>query len=743
MKPKIPVRVLSFLLLLCLVWGTVPTMPVHAAEPDPDSYVVHHTNGGSLHVRKADGMIIYASPDLAGDLEIPKEVAGVTVRGILYYIRSDEFDDLPTSIAFSKNRELTSVSIPGTIKEIPNSVFYGCENLRKVTLNEGTVSVLQAFSECPIEEIVIPNSLEKITETFFGSPKINFIISGNHPHFSTDAQNLLYNKDKTSILLAGDRTRADYSIPDSVTQITAGVFTGNKVIENIVLSPNVETIDGGAFSNCTNLKTVTISADYAFIGHYAFSSCTSLTKIDLPRKKIVAYNNVFQNCTSLKTITLPPEGSLGLYCFADSGLKRISIPKDFNVSAYYTFGGCHELETVVFEEGFNGKQGTGMFAGCENMKSMTIPASLTDIPFGMFFDLEDDFGRKAPQNLTIYGAAGSEAGRFAKEEGIPFVATSQVKLPFTDADHWAKDAIAWSYHSYVMSGVTTTSFAPDTSITRAMFVAMLQRFAGSSVQKGYGLPFTDIESDRYYYYPVNWAYYNGIISGTSATAYSPGETIKRQDIATMLYRYHKFIGADVSARADLSGFTDANDISGYAEEAMAWAVANKIMVGYEGALTPQTSATRAETATMLVKCADIAGNKKLYTNIEPDEIASIELKTERYVNDGMGHIIVSSYTVHDRDTLEELFSEMQQMEYRQELRFNGSSIVYETSVPIEIYIHRKTTGEAADRLTWPIKIYSSKMIQHVTYMAPNLNANKTFLDKWLPVIEANNPTLQG
>lgn len=170
---------------------------------------------------------------------------------------------------------------------------------------------------------------------------------------------------------------------------------------------------------------------------------------------------------------------------------------------------------------------------------------------------------------------------------------------------------AWFYREVyaadglkLMGGVSQTEFAPNQSMTRAMLVTVLWRMEGSPAPTVTN-PFADIPSGQWYSDAVIWAAENGIVNGISATEFAPDHPITREQIATILYRYTKAKGHDVSASADLSQFPDAARISGYAYDALNWAVAEKLIGGStENGITylnPQGNAIRAQVAAIIVR----------------------------------------------------------------------------------------------------------------------------------------------
>ena len=150
-------------------------------------------------------------------------------------------------------------------------------------------------------------------------------------------------------------------------------------------------------------------------------------------------------------------------------------------------------------------------------------------------------------------------------------------------------------------------FAPNSQTTRAQLVTILYRLEGEPEVSGTS-GFTDVEAGTWYTDAVAWAAANGIVNGVSETEFAPGKDITREQLATILFRYAEAKGYDVSARADLSAYTDADQIQSYAAESVAWAVAEGLIQGFEdNTLRPAGNATRAQIATILMRfCEGVA-----------------------------------------------------------------------------------------------------------------------------------------
>ena len=189
-----------------------------------------------------------------------------------------------------------------------------------------------------------------------------------------------------------------------------------------------------------------------------------------------------------------------------------------------------------------------------------------------------------------------------------FTETAPEPLPFTDVAEgdWFYDAVRYAYENGLMDGVGGNRFAPNSETTRAQLVTILYRLEGQPAVSG-DLPFTDVEAGTWYTNAILWAAQNGIVNGVNDTEFAPGDEITRQQLVTILYRYAEAKVCDVSASADLSGYPDAGQVQGYAQPAMAWAVAEGIVEGMDGNLNPAGNASRAQIATILMRfCEDAA-----------------------------------------------------------------------------------------------------------------------------------------
>ena len=190
----------------------------------------------------------------------------------------------------------------------------------------------------------------------------------------------------------------------------------------------------------------------------------------------------------------------------------------------------------------------------------------------------------------------------------PSVPETPEALPFTDVPtdpgNWVYQAVNYVYHQGIMTGMTGTCFGAAENLSRAQFAAILYRMAGeppvSAKQIFPDVPIT--EDTKWYADAVAWANENRIILGYENGFFGPADDITREQIAVILYRYANYMKYDTENKADFSNYSDAEDVSSWAAEAMQWAVGNDIICGKsETHLDPSGNATRAECAAMAAR----------------------------------------------------------------------------------------------------------------------------------------------
>ena len=171
---------------------------------------------------------------------------------------------------------------------------------------------------------------------------------------------------------------------------------------------------------------------------------------------------------------------------------------------------------------------------------------------------------------------------------------------------WYYSAVEYAVNEGLFSGTSTTTFEPDTPMTRGMFVKVLANKAKIDLSHYVGTPFTDVRSGIWYAAPVDWAAEKEIVSGIGGERFAPNRNVTREQMAVILYNYAKYAECDLSTRAGLlEQFPDGGRVSGYAKYAMEWALTHKLLAGSGGKLNPQGMATRAQVAQVFMNAHDL------------------------------------------------------------------------------------------------------------------------------------------
>ena len=185
---------------------------------------------------------------------------------------------------------------------------------------------------------------------------------------------------------------------------------------------------------------------------------------------------------------------------------------------------------------------------------------------------------------------------------LPTKTMAAEDLPFRDVNKtdWFYNEVKYVYERDLMTGISPTAFSPNETATRGMAVTILWNLDGrpAAAEKC----FTDVAAGQYYTDAVMWAAANQIIDGYGDGKFGPHDSITREQLVVILYRYARHKAYDVTAAADLSLFSDCGMVSGYAVNAMAWAKAHGLITGVTATtLSPQEHATRAQIAAILMR----------------------------------------------------------------------------------------------------------------------------------------------
>ena len=247
--------------------------------------------------------------------------------------------------------------------------------------------------------------------------------------------------------------------------------------------------------------------------------------------------------------------------------------------------------------------------------TMTLTAPVGAENAGLWANLyhyDEDAGRMAYRSSAVVGADGNASLPFDHAGQYALVLDDKShELPFTDLEDgaWYLDAVGYAYRHDLMGGYGGTSlFGPDDGLLREQAAQVVWNLMGEGDGSRPAAPHADVAQGQWYSPAVNWAVDAKVMDGYDADTFGVGDALTREQFAAVVA---KAAGADVSAAdaASLDVFSDAEDVSGWAVQTMAWAVETGIINGVEGedgsrSLDAARPLTRAEMAAMVMNAVD-------------------------------------------------------------------------------------------------------------------------------------------
>ena len=577
-------------------------------------------------------------------MSIPKGVAGIgdfglAGNGLTAITLPDGLQSLGRG-AFDSCASLTNTTLPAAITAVPGKCFADCTKLLNVKY-AGTVTAIGdlAFESCKaLTAAPIPETVTAIDKAAFtGCTALTDVtIPAGVSTIPEDC-------------FRGCTALADIDLPGTVTHVGHNAFTGCTALKDVRCygaAPAVEPGNSEAHSFEPATVTIhynpamnwTLDADGKWQG-YAVSdkgACThtdyGTTERTVPATcgKAGRVDTICSNCGEVvSTRELPPTGA---HVWGNGVVTTAPTETTPGVRTY-TCSGCDQTRTEAIPA-----------TGTHDYKfTKTVAPTCTDGGY----DLYTCSGCGATEKRNLTDAAGHkwDGGTVttAPTETTPGVRTftctvcgdiREETIPATGAstctggpscpsyglhdvagpDYWAHKGIDYCVRNRLMSGVGAGTFSPDTACTRAQIVKILYNLSGNQTDYSYYyLPFTDVAPGAWYYNAVAWAYYNDVTSGTSATTFTPNAAITRQQLVTFLYRYTvKYAPEFTGNAAPISAFPDADSVANWAYAAMSWAVGNGLIQGNAhdnglDYLDPNGSATRAQTATIIMRYCQLIG----------------------------------------------------------------------------------------------------------------------------------------
>ena len=523
--------------------------------------------------------------------------------------------------------ELKEVTIPEGITYIPFALFGFCYNLERVTLPSTLKTIdVGAFQYCgSLQRIAIPAKVSAIDSTAFSgcTGLMQIEVDPANRTYCSDADGALYTKDKATLVAFPGGRSGSYTVAAATRTIAHDAFS-NSALSSITLPDRLSTIEYSAFKYCSALAGLIIPAGVTELQTPICFGCEKLSGIwvDVANKHYandavgVLYSKDFS------VLLECPDGLTGKYTVRDgtsridfgafdgSALTEVALPDSVAVIDGLAFYGCTGLNEIVIPSGVK-EIGDRAFYACENLKAVyflgNAPETVGECAFQISYydDSTDTSSNINIPGLTLYyleGASGWTSPTWGAD-AYPTAVWKPSGYFDVKPGSWYEQPVQYATEHGLMNGTGTNTFEPESTMTRAMLVTVLWRYAGAP--KPGANPFTDVPNGKWYTDAVAWAAENGVVNGVGDGKFEPDGSVTREQMATILYRYAQKTGIDTSKHTELSAFPDANRVSAYARAPMQWIVAEGVIGGSrengQDWLNPQGNATRAEVATILMR----------------------------------------------------------------------------------------------------------------------------------------------
>lgn len=574
--------------------------------------------------------------------------------------------ELADKLLFQNQSILTMEDLPDTIEKTGDRTFDQMFNVRTFgTLPANLKSVgyqsfgylgwerqLELNGQIPAwqtDVLDIPGTIEFMDQCAFAGNRYKTINVGEGITYLS-YYSLYGNKEATRINLPSTLTRLEESsvafcdnatvnLPENLEYIGKQAFNGTPVGEIITLPDNVSFVGDQAFAGYV------YNADYTaqyWVGPTTIYLNGKLSNIGAsvfrPDAKVIAVLNSQRNMVAgytdldeLPTVIWDGKTDIGYNdgsCIPEG--VTVTLSGNVTIDGKLCIEGKlivpHGAKLTITDNAVIIGEDNIVYEGCkhEHVKENIVPAACTED--GSKTVVCEDCGETL--STEVIPATGHSFGDWTvtKEatcfedgeetrtcsvceyvETRPIFANSDhcPSKAFTDLDAkaWYHEGVDYALMNGLMNGVGGGKFEPDGQLTRAQLVTVLYRAAGEPDTGKQVNPFTDVADDTWYTKAVIWAANNGIVNGVAKNTFAPDDSITREQIATMLYRY---AGAEAAKEDKLSAFPDAAKVSDWAKEALNWAVASGLINGVADAngtanLEPQATATRAQIATILMR----------------------------------------------------------------------------------------------------------------------------------------------
>lgn len=325
---------------------------------------------------------------------------------------------IPTSVtsigfqAFANCSSLTSISIPASVTSIEIKAFANCNSLSSVTIQTIDVHISDPYYFTPANDNNWGNVFEGCSDYSITIIDGTKIIPNNAFSYCKLAE-INIPESVTSIgdsAFLGCAGLKSIALPINITKIGRRAFLGCTSLTSITIPEKVTTIEEGTFYYCKKLKSITISEDVTSIGARAFYNCSSLTSITIPQGIRSIEEGTFSKCASLKSIVIP-QGVTNIASGYDSN-GEVYIDNDGNIRKLFfvgeapkigVFSGCTNLTSITIPESVT-SIGSYAFSECSSLKSIIIPKGVKKIEDGTFLGCTGLTSIIIPDGVTTIGS---------------------------------------------------------------------------------------------------------------------------------------------------------------------------------------------------------------------------------------------------------------------------------------------------------------------------------------------------
>ena len=547
-------RILSLLLALTLLCAMLPQIALPARAEDAYSGKCgdnltwrFEPSTGTLTIKGSGKMYNYdwGTQPWHEHMDSIKQIVfpdGLTSIGALAFDRCTGLTSvtLPeglTSIdgaAFSECTALRSISFPAGLTSIGDSAFSYCTALRSISFPAGLTSIGEwAFSDCTgMRSVFFPEGLTEIGEhAFSGCTWLkSFSVAKENANYSSDANGILFNKQKTELIRYPCGRIGSYTIPNSVTVIGNVAFSGCTELTSVTFPDGLTSIGEEAFTDCAGLTSVTLPDGLTSIGDYAFCDCTGLTSVTFPNGLTSIGEGAFEDCSRLISVVIPDSvvqigtAAFGFYFdrfWNDCREENFTI-YGYKGTAAQTYAQENGIKFVPLDpqSGFaDAKPKQYYYEAMLWALGRGITSGTSRVTFS-----PNDTCTRGQVMTFLYAAKGKPEANW---DNNPFVDVKKSKFYYKP--------VLWAVQNGITSGMDATHFQPNGGCTRAQVVTFLWAMRGKPEPKAGNNPFTDIKKSNWYYKAVLWASQNGITSGVDATHFGPNQTCTRGQVVTFLY----------------------------------------------------------------------------------------------------------------------------------------------------------------------------------------------------------------